>query len=101
MELETPGRAAIPGCLTMAAITHVFTIARVADMLGEDEDWLSNISIAMEPEDGIISVYGRGDDYTCAFTDFGIDNLRQLVDIHKEEARRRPAIPAEKSTDAS
>jgi hypothetical protein len=68
----------------MAAISHVFTLARVAQMLGEDEDWLSDISIEMEPEDGIISVYGLGEDCTPAFTDFGIENLRQIIDTHRE-----------------
>ncbi|SDR57910.1 hypothetical protein SAMN05519103_05927 [Rhizobiales bacterium GAS113] len=93
MELEAAVRATIARRLTMAAITHVFTIARVAELLGEDEDWLREISVEMEPEDGIISVYSIGDDYTPAFTDFGIDNLRQLVDIHKEDARRLTADP--------
>jgi hypothetical protein len=68
----------------MAAISHVFTLARVAQMLGEDEDWLNDISIEMEPEDGIISVYGLGEDGTPAFTDFGIENLRQIIEIHRE-----------------
>ena len=36
----------------MAAITHVLTISRVAKMLGEDEDWLNEISIELDPEDG-------------------------------------------------
>ena len=40
----------------MAAITRVYTLARVADILGEDEDWLYEISIAMDPEDGILEV---------------------------------------------
>jgi hypothetical protein len=34
----------------MAAITHVFTISRVAEMLGED--WLDEICIELDPEDG-------------------------------------------------
>jgi hypothetical protein len=72
----------------MAAISYIFTIARVAEMLGEDEDWLHEISIEMEPEDGIISVCGLGEDHTPAFTDFGIENLRQLVDIYKTERMR-------------
>ena len=42
----------------MAAITHVFTIARVAAMLGVDEDRLHEIAIEMEPEDGVMHVYG-------------------------------------------
>jgi len=29
-----------PGSLIMAAISAVFTIGYVADLLGEDEDWL-------------------------------------------------------------
>jgi len=57
-------------------------------MLGEDEDWLSDISMELEPEDGIISVYGLGEDYTPAFTDFGIENLRQIIEIHRENSNR-------------
>ena len=34
--------------LTVAAIAHVFTIARVAEMLGEDEEWLHEIAVEME-----------------------------------------------------
>lgn len=73
----------------MAAITHVFTIARVAHLLGEDEDWLREISIEMEPEDGVIAVYGPGDDDpTPAFTDFGIENLRELIEIYRDSELR-------------
>jgi hypothetical protein len=77
--------------LTMAAIASIFTIARVAEMLGEDVDWLQEISIEMMPEDGIIAVYGVGDEYVPAFTDDGIENLRELVRIYKDEARRQSA----------
>jgi hypothetical protein len=35
-------------------------------MLGEDLDWLRDISIEMEPEGGIISVYGIGEEGTPA-----------------------------------
>jgi hypothetical protein len=79
----------------MAAISHVFTLARVAQMLGEDEGWLSDISIEMEPEDGIISVYGLGEDCTPAFTDFGIENLRQIIQTHREDLQS----PAETQSD--
>ncbi len=57
-------------------------------MLGEDEDWLYDICLEMMPEDGLAAVYGVGEDYTPAFTRDGIDNLRELVEIHKENARR-------------
>jgi hypothetical protein len=33
----------------MAGISAVFTIARVAKMLGEDEEWLHELSITMDP----------------------------------------------------
>ena len=38
----------------MAAISFVFTIARVAEMLGEDEDLLHEVSLYMEPEHGVL-----------------------------------------------
>jgi hypothetical protein len=82
--------------LTMAAIASVFTIARVAEMLGEDEDWLQEISIEMMPEDGIIAVYGVGDDYLPAFTDHGIENLREMVQIYKSQAQSWSADRSEK-----
>jgi hypothetical protein len=54
-------------------VHHVHTIARVAEMLGEDEDWLWNIANEMDQEDGLIWVYGPGDEGVMAFTDFGIE----------------------------
>jgi len=77
----------------MAAIAHVLTLARVAELLGEDEDLLHELSIEMEPEDGMIGVHGVSDDYTPAFTQDGIDHLRYLIELHKAEARR--ALDAE------
>jgi hypothetical protein len=50
------------GGLILAAIAAVFTIGYVANMLGEDEDWLHKLSISMFPEDGCLHVYGVGDD---------------------------------------
>jgi hypothetical protein len=63
----------------MAAISAVFTISYVADLLGEDEDWLFELSIGMEPEDGSLWVYGVGEDGVPAFTRDGIDYLREIV----------------------
>jgi hypothetical protein len=79
----------------MAAIGHVFTLARVAALLGEDEDWLYEISAELEPEDGRLAVYGLGDEYTPAFTEFGLENLRELIRIHRESTERRTDEPAE------
>jgi hypothetical protein len=85
MELAAPRRAGASRCLSMAAITHVFTIARVAQMLGEDEDWLADISIEMDPEDGRLAVWGLADESITAFTDFGVENLAQIVKIYKDD----------------
>jgi hypothetical protein len=69
----------------MAAISHVFTISRVAKMLGEDEDWLHDISIEMDPEDGRLTVCGTGEETITAFTDLGVENLAQIVEIYKAD----------------
>ncbi|MGO4125110.1 hypothetical protein AB4Z01_11935 [Inquilinus sp. YAF38] len=67
----------------MAAITTVFTIGHVARMLGEDEHWLHELSIDMEPEDGRLHVYGVGEDGVTAFTRDGINNLQQIIADHR------------------
>ena len=46
----------------MAGISYVFTVSRVAEMLGEDEEWLDEISIVLDPEDGRLGVLGLGDE---------------------------------------
>jgi hypothetical protein len=79
----------------MAAITHVFTISRVAKMLGEDEDWLNEISIELDPEDGRLTVLDLAEDGTTAFTRFGIDNLAELVQIYKADPNLLPRPPSE------
>ena len=74
------------GGLTLSSVNkvhHVHTIARVAEMLGEDEDWLWDVASEMDQEDGLIWVYGPGDESVMAFTDFGIDTLTGLVQIYK------------------
>jgi hypothetical protein len=59
-------------------------------VLGEDEDWLQEISIGMEPEDGRLHVYGVGEDGVTAFTRDGIDNLQQIIANHRAAARAPP-----------
>ena len=66
-------------------VGHVTTINRVAELLGEDEDWLWDVANEMETEDGRIWVCGIGEDGTLAFTDFGIENLKELVRMHKAD----------------
>ena len=71
----------------MAAIGHVFTISRVAEMLGEDEDWLYELSIDMFPEDGCLRVLGLGDEAITAFTEYGVECLRQIIEDEKKFGR--------------
>jgi hypothetical protein len=68
-----------PGRVTVAAIAHVFTISRVAEMLGEDEERLQELSIDMFPEDGCLRIIGTGDASITAFTDFGVECLKDLI----------------------
>jgi hypothetical protein len=63
----------------VAAIKAVYTLAAVAPMLGVSEEFLHDLSIEMELEDGCLSVYGPGDEYTPAFTPEGIERLRELI----------------------
>ena len=56
----------------------------VAKDLGEDEDWLWDIAIETEIEDGVIWVYGVEEDSVQTFTDFGIENLIELITFYKE-----------------
>ncbi len=77
----------------MAAISQVFTISRVAEMLGEDEDWLQEISIEMDPEDGRLAVWAIGEETITAFTDRGIENLAQIVEIYEADPDLTPRYP--------
>ena len=77
----------------MAGISHVFTITRVAEMLGEDEDLLQDICIEMDPEDGCLTVLGPGEEAITAFTRFGVDNLAELVKIYKADPGLASPLP--------
>jgi len=68
-------------------VHHVTTINRVASDLGESEDWLSDVANEMDIEDGVIWVYGIGQDGVMAFTDFEIENLINLIKMYKEDPR--------------
>jgi hypothetical protein len=87
VELDAPSvRHGCRGGVTLAPVNkvhHVHTVARVAEMLGEDEDWLCDVATEMDQEDGLIWVYGPGDAGAIAFTDFGIETLTGLIEIYK------------------
>jgi hypothetical protein len=79
-------------------VSHVFTLFHVAEMLGEDEDWLFEVAEEMDTEDGELWVVGVGEEGVMAFTDDGIENLKELITIHKADPsiieKRRQALAA-------
>jgi hypothetical protein len=80
-------------------VSRVRTIDRVAKDLGEDVDFLFDVAIEMEPEDGLIWVLGLGDESLMAFTDDGVDSLVELIKIHREMPPRpvRCSLPRDRS----
>ena len=69
-------------------VSHVFTLDRVARDLGEDKDWLFDIAAGMEPEDGRIWVYDLGElSEVIVLTDFGIETLKELIQMHKDDPK--------------
>jgi hypothetical protein len=68
----------------MAGVSAVFTVARAAQMLGESEDLLHELSEGLDPEDGCLWVHDTTEDGTLAFTEFGIENLRACLEDHKK-----------------
>jgi hypothetical protein len=68
-------------------VHHVYTVGSVAKRLGVEERLIDELTVGLEPEDGVIWVYGLDDDDgTMAFTDDGIDEVQLLL----EEYRRVP-----------
>ena len=67
----------------MAAPGYAFTIRRAAEMLGEDEELLWQLAECLEPEDGCLWILDVGDQETKAFTNYGLECLRDLIADHK------------------
>ena len=68
-------------------VSHVFTLGHVAEMLGEDEEWLFDVAVKKwTPEDGQLWVVGVGEDGVMAFTDDGIENPQKS----DRDPQRRP-----------
>lgn len=61
-------------------------------MLGEDEEWLWEISDAMDPDDGCLWVYGVGEDGVRAFTQFGVECLREIINDERDAGRAPPKV---------
>ncbi len=72
-------------------VHHVYTVGRVAKLLGVEESLIHDLTVGLEPEDGVIWVYGPDDDdATLAFTDDGIDEVRLLLEEYRPAAPLKP-----------
>ncbi|KAA0675995.1 hypothetical protein JJL56_23965 [Azospirillum sp. YIM DDC1] len=67
----------------MARTRNLVTMERVAEILGEDVEWLIDIAIELEPEDGCLTVFGPGEQWFYALTEDGVENLKELIQIHR------------------
>ena len=67
------------GGLIVAAITRIYTIRMAAEILGRTEDLLCDLSDQLEPEDGMLWIHDVGGLETMAFTEFGLQNLRDII----------------------
>lgn len=104
MELTPRDHTPQTGRIAVAAISYIFTAAYVAARLGEDEDLLHEIARDMTSEDGRIYVFNsdrEDEEPILAFTDFGIENLPDLIEIHKDNHALNTKIPGNKQSDGS
>ena len=67
----------------MSADAFVYTIGRVAQMLGESEELLEEIATDMDPEHGCLGVIGTDEEETTAFTSAGVEYLRDVIPDYK------------------
>ncbi|MES0007851.1 hypothetical protein NKJ64_22230 [Mesorhizobium sp. M0062] len=62
-------------------VHHLYTVERVARELGVSEALIQELTLGLEPEEGVIWVYGvNDDDGFLAFTDEGIEEIELLLD---------------------
>ncbi|MDX8450340.1 hypothetical protein [Mesorhizobium captivum] len=62
-------------------VHHVSTIERVARDLSVSEALIQDLTLGLEPEDGVIWVYGANDaDGILAFTDEGFEEVKLLLE---------------------
>lgn len=62
----------------------VQTVDRVAAELGETVDRLHDLAIGMEPEDGVIWIYGTAEVEVLAFTPLGVKNLLEMIAMKRD-----------------
>jgi hypothetical protein len=67
----------------VAAPGHAITIRRAAEILGEDEELLWEMATDMEPQHGRLWIYDTDDQQTVAFTQNGMEYLRDMLPEYK------------------
>lgn len=84
VDSRTPTPISAPTACPMQRnkVHHVYTVDRVAKDLGVDEELIRDLTLQLEPEDGVIWVYGVEGDAILAFTDDGVEEVRLLVEEH-------------------
>ena len=80
----------------MAGIGRVYTLAYVADMLGEDADWIAEVTDELGPEAGHLWIHDVGDHHIEAFTDAGIDSLVDVIGEYRNNPGLTPQPPPKK-----
>ncbi|MER9869634.1 hypothetical protein NKJ35_21060 [Mesorhizobium sp. M0136] len=77
-------------------VHHVYTVDRVARDLGVSEALIQDLTLGLEPEDGVIWVYGANDDDgILAFTDEGIEEVKLLLEEYHRVSPKKacPSTP--------
>lgn len=75
-------------------VHHVYTVERVARDLGASEALIQELTLGLEPEDGVIWVYGANDDDgILAFTDEGIESNSSSKNIIASPHRKLDPAP--------
>jgi hypothetical protein len=78
-------------------IDALFDIERdINGLRAEERLWLWELKIDMLPEDGCLRVYGVGEDGVPAFTDYGIEGLKQIIADERAAGRAPPPIQSTK-----
>jgi hypothetical protein len=72
-------------------VYSVTTIDQVAKDMGVDVDLRHDITLGMDREDGVIWVYGLvADDAVMAFTDEGVEEIKNLLEIYRGDPESFP-----------
>lgn len=78
MELAQRGRRA-HGLISMSRDTFIYTLPRVAMILGISEDLLERIAQNLRPKDGVVSILDTAEDSITGFTRNGVDYVREIL----------------------